>query len=156
MLAPARSAAGHRGRHLPHVHAPGLVLQLDPRTLASHGATMTGALSIELSAQQYYVCIQADAREALWVPLFPGPGPGRIGIAAEAKSGYAHWTRNSSFFDPTCVCRVGHKGAQRAADAAYDRSSPKSPNRLAVAQLPARERFPADGMFTAMSAYPGM
>jgi hypothetical protein len=132
------------------------VLQLDPKTLASHGATMTGDRSIELSAQQYYVCIQADAREALWVPLFPGPGTGRSGIPAEAKSGYVHWTRNSSFYDPGCVCRVGHKGAQRAADAAYDRSSPKSPNRLAPAQVPARALFPPDDKFTAMSAHPGI
>ncbi len=49
-----------------------------------------------------------------------------------------------SFYDPGCVLRVGHKGAQRAADAAYDRSSPKSPNRMLAPGLPARPEFPAD------------
>jgi hypothetical protein len=28
-----------------------------------------------LSAQQYYVCIDANAKDALWVPLFAGPRP---------------------------------------------------------------------------------
>lgn len=129
---------------LPHVHAPGLVLQLDPKTLATHGATATMAEDTELSAQQYFVCIATDAREGLWVPLFAGPGPGRKGIAASAKTGYAQWTRHSSFYDPRCIIRVGHKGAQRAADAAYDRSSPKSPNRMLAPGLPARPDFPAD------------
>jgi hypothetical protein len=129
---------------LPHVHAPGLVLQLDPRTLATHGAQAALPAGTELSAQQYYLCIAADAKEGAWVPLFPGPGPGRKGIAAEAKTGYAQWTRHSSFYEPGCIIRVGHKGAQRAADAAYDRSSPKSPNRLQAATIPARAEFPPD------------
>jgi hypothetical protein len=135
---------------LAHVHAPGLVLQLDPGTLATYGALAAIPAGVELSAQQYFVCIAADAREAYWVPLFPGPGPGRKGIAAEAKSGYAQWTRHSSFYEPGCVIRVGHKGAQRAADAAYDRSSPKSPNRMAPAQLPQRAEFPPDAELRAL------
>jgi hypothetical protein len=136
---------------LPHVHAPGLVLQLDPKTLATHGATATTAEDTELSAQQYFVCIATDAKEGLWVPLFAGPGPGRKGIAASAKTGYAQWTRHSSFYDPRCIIRVGHKGAQRAADAAYDRSSPKSPNRMAIDRLPPRAEFPADTSFKALA-----
>lgn len=134
-----------------HVHSPGLVLQLDPKTLAAHGAT-SSASDIPLTAHQYFVCIEADAREGLWVPLFAGPGGARIGIAATAKTGYAQWTRHSSFYDPACLCRVGHKGAQRGADAAYDRSSPKSPNRLRVEQLPRRAEFPPDDAFRPMRA----
>lgn len=129
---------------MPHVHAPGLALQLDPKTLATHGAHAALPDGTRLSAHQYYVCIAVDAKDGWWVPLFAGPGPGRKGIAAEAKTGYAQWTRHSSFYDPGCVLRVGHKGAQRAADAAYDRSSPKSPNRMLAPGLPARPDFPAD------------
>ena len=135
---------------MPHIHAPGLVLQLDPQTLAAHGASYTWGDEPELSAQQYFVCIEADAKEALWLPLFAGPGAGRKGIAAAAKSGDPRWTRSSSFFHPAQVCRLSHKAVQRAAEAAYDRSTPQLPNKLAVAQLPAREELPAADAFHAM------
>ncbi len=135
-----------------HVHAPGLVLQLDPKTLVTYGAFAALPADTTLSAHQYFLCISTDAKEGLWVPLFAGPGPGRKGIAATAKTGYAQWTRHSSFYDPGCIIRVGHKGAQRAADAAYDRSSPKSPNRMAVEQLPPRPEFPADDQLRALVA----
>ena len=136
---------------MPHIHAPGLVLQLDPQMLATHGATYTWGDDPELSAQQYFVCIESDAKEALWLPLFAGPAPGRKGIAAAAKSGDPRWTRSSSFYHPAQVCRISHKGVQRAAEAAYDRSTPKQPNRLAPAQLPKREELPPDDAFRAMA-----
>jgi hypothetical protein len=151
MLGRPRFATHPQGTALAHLHAPGLVLQLDPKTLATHGAFAVVPEDTSLSAHQYFVCIATDAKEGLWVPLFAGPGPGRKGIAATAKSGYAQWTRHSSFYDPRCIIRVGHKGAQRAADAAYDRSSPKSPNRMAVEQLPPRTEFPLDEAFRALA-----
>ncbi len=132
---------------MPHVHAPGLVLRLDPLTLATNGAAYTGDNDLRWPNQMYFVCIESNASEALWVPLFPGPGPGRKGIAASAKTGNARWTRNSSFYDCTQLCRVGHKAIQLAATVAYDDSTPKAPNRMAVAQLPARSEFPADTEF---------
>lgn len=134
-----------------HVHAPGLVLRLDPKTLATQGATYTGSDDDELSPQQYFVCIQTTAKDALWVPLFASPGPQRKGIPAEAKTGHARWVRYSSFYDVSQLCRIGHKAIQRAAEVAYDESSPKAPNRMLVAQLPARSLFPADEAFRPMS-----
>jgi len=136
---------------MPHIHAPGLVLQLDPQMLAAHGASYTWGDEPELSAQQYFVCIEADAKEALWLPLFAGPAAGRKGIAATAKTGDPRWTRSSSFFHPAQVCKISHKAVQRAAEAAYDRSTPKQPNRLATTQLPAREELPAADAFHAMA-----
>ena len=136
---------------MPHVHAPGLVLRLDPKTLAADGASYTGLHDEELSPQQYFVCIASNARDALWVPLFAAPAPGRKGIAETAKSGHGRWTKYSSFYDGRQVCRVAHKGAQRAAEVAYDESTPKSPNRIAAAQVPQRTEFPDDAAFRPMS-----
>jgi hypothetical protein len=130
-----------------------LVLQFDPATLADHAATYTGQDDVEYSAQQYFVCIDANAKDALWVPLFAGPGPGRKGIATTAKSGDARWVRYSSFYDCGQLCRLPHKAAQRAADAAYDRTTPKTANRMAAAQLPARTEFPDDSAFRPMAGH---
>jgi len=136
---------------MPHIHAPGLVLQFDAQTLLAHGATCSWKHEPELSPQQYYVCIDANLKDALWVPLFPGPAPGRKGIATQGKSGGARWTRTSSFYHAAQLCRVAHKTAQRAAEKAYDESTPKHPNRLSLPQLPPRDEFPADAAFHAMA-----
>ena len=136
---------------MPHVHVPGLVLQFDSQTLIAHGATCSWKDDPELSPQHYFVCIDANQKDALWVPLFAGPAPGRKGIAANAKSGGARWTRSSSFYHAAQLCRVAHKTAQRAAEKAYDESSPKHPNRMAPAQLPRRDEFPADAGFHPMA-----
>jgi hypothetical protein len=135
-----------------HVHAPGLVLRFDPKTLAAQGATYTGKDDEELSPQQYFLCIDANAKDALWAPLFASSAPGRKGILPTAKSGHSRWVRYSSFYDAAQVCRIAHKAAHKAAEIAYDESSPKTPNRLAVAQVPARAEFPGDDAFRPMSA----
>lgn len=135
---------------MPHVHAPGLVLRLDPKTLMAQGATYTGMDDAELSPQQYFVCIESTPRDALWVPLFAASGPGRKGILPAAKSGHDRWSRYSSFYDPAQVCRVTHKAAQKAAEVAFDESSPKAPNRLAPESVPPRSEFPPDTAFRPM------
>jgi hypothetical protein len=128
------------------------VLRFDPKTLAAQGATYTGKDDEELSPQQYYVCIDANPKDALWAPLFAASAPGRKGILPAAKSGHARWIRYSSFYDAAQVCRIAHKAAHRAAEVAYDESSPKAPNRIAVAQVPLRTEFPADADFRPMAA----
>ena len=135
-----------------HVHAPGLVLKFDPQTLATQGATFAGSDDTEFSPQ-YFVCLESGPRDALWIPLFAAPGPGRKGIAASAKSGDSMWTRNSSFYDPGHLCRIGHKAVQKAAEAARDRSTPKAPNRLALDHLPPRSEFPTDDAFRPMAGH---
>jgi hypothetical protein len=136
---------------MPHVHAPGLVLRFDPKTLAAQGATYTGKHDEELTPQQYYVCIDANPKDGLWVPLFAASGPGRKGILPTAKTGHTRWARYSSFYDSTQVCRIAHKAAHKAADVAYDESSPKAPNRMAPAQVPQRAEFPEDSEFRPMA-----
>src|SRR5688572_4153430 len=129
-----------------HVHVPGLVLRFDPQTLADQGATFAGSNDTEFSTQ-FFVCLDSNAKDALWIPLFAGPGPGRKGIAAAAKSGDSTWTRNSSFYDAGHLCRIGHKAAHKAAEAGRDRSTAKAPNRLALEHLPPRAEFPDDSAF---------
>jgi len=135
---------------MPHVHAPGLVLRFDPKTLMTQGASYTGMDDGELSPQQYFVCIESTPRDALWAPLFAASGPGRKGILPTAKTGHSRWSRYSSFYDPTQVCRITHKAAQKAAEVAFDESTPKAPNRMAVASVPLRSEFPPDDSFRAM------
>lgn len=135
---------------MPHVHAPGLVLQLDPQTLCVEGASFTGNDEVEYSSLQYFVCIASNPKDALWVPLFPGPDAGRKGISAAAKTGHSRWIRYSSFYDPRHLCRIAHKATQLAATAANDDSSPKSPNRMLLPDLPARSEFPEDTAFRVM------
>ena len=133
-----------------HVHTPGLVLKFDPQTLADQGATFAGSNDTEFSSQ-FFVCLESTAKDALWIPLFAGPGPGRKGIAAAAKSGDTYWTRNSSFYDAGHLCRIGHKVVPKAAEAARDRTTPKAPNRLALEHLPPRAEFPDESAFRPMA-----
>lgn len=136
---------------MPHVHAPGLVLRFDPQALAAHDVTHVGSDDDVLSQPLYFVCIEANPKDALWVPLFAGPGPGRKGILANAKTGHSQWTRNSSFYHAGQICRIGHKTAAKAAEAGRDQSTPRSPNRLAPGHVPARAEFPADSAFGPMT-----
>lgn len=132
---------------MPHVHAPGLVLRFDPRILAAEGASFIGLDSEPLSGQQYFLCIASDPKEALWVPLHTEAATGRIGIPLAARSGHARWTRSSAYYDRTQVFRIAHKAAYRASTAAHDESTPKAPNRVLAAEVPAASVFPVDGEF---------
>jgi hypothetical protein len=136
---------------MPHIHAPGLVLRFDPQALADNGATFAGGDDIELNGPQYFVCVEANPKDALWLPLFAGPAPGRKGIAATAKTGHLTWTKHSSFYHSGQLCRVAHKAATKASEAGRDMSTPKTPNRLAVAQIPPRAELPADEKFRPMA-----
>ena len=53
---------------MPHVHAPGLVLNLDPDELLGNGAQFTCPEDESASTPQFYVCLEADAKQGLWVP----------------------------------------------------------------------------------------
>jgi hypothetical protein len=63
---------------MPHVHAPGLVLQFDPQTLLTHGATCSWKdEETELSAASQYLRLhrrQCQGR-ALGAACSPEPGP---------------------------------------------------------------------------------
>lgn len=132
---------------MPHLHAPGLVLNLDPDELLGQGAEYTCAEDDSTATPQYFVCIEADARQGLWLPLYSGPAPGRKGVAGTVKSGSPQWTRSPSFYHPGELWRASHKAVQRSALAARDRSTPKLPNTLALAALPPRDAFPPDTAF---------
>lgn len=119
-----------------HVHAPGLVLHMYPEELLKHGAGHDCAPDDAVAAQHYFVCLSVDAKEGLWMPLFPTPGLDRKPIPESAKSGHSRWTRGTSWYDVEQLWRIPHKAAQRGAAAALDQSMPKTPNRIALTALP--------------------
>ncbi len=132
---------------MPHLHAPGLVLNLDPDELLSHGAQFTCAEDDSVPTPQFFVCLEADARQGLWAPLYTSPAPGRKGIPGSVKSGHPMWTRSPSFYHPGELWRASHKAVQRGAIAARDRYDSKLPNTVALAVLPKRTEFPPDDSF---------
>lgn len=130
-----------------HTHAPGLVLHMYPEELLKHGAGHTVEPDEAVSAQHYFVCLAADAKEGLWVPLFQAPGLDRKPIPESAKSGNSRWTRGTSYYDIEQLWRIPHKAALRGAAAAYDQSLPKTPNTVLLSALPDRDLFPSDSAF---------
>ena len=130
-----------------HVFAPGLVLYMYPDELLKHGAECTARPEDAVSAQQFFVCLDVDARAGLWTPLFQGSGRDLKMISEAAKAGHSRWTRGPSFYDVNQLWRIPHKAAQRASAAAKDASLPKSPNTVAPAALPKRDDFPDDSAF---------
>ena len=119
-----------------HVHAPGLVLHMYPEELLKHGATHGCEPDHAVAAQHYFVCLSVDAKEGLWMPLFPTSGFDRKPVPESAKTGHSRWTRGTSWYDIEQVWRIPHKAAQRGAAAAQDQSHPKTPNRVALTALP--------------------
>lgn len=126
-----------------HVHAPGLVLRMDPDELLHYGARCSCDEDLAVHAQHFFVCIEADAKEGFWVPLFNGPRVGSREIPGTAKTGHARWQGGASHYLPEQIWRAPHKAAQRAAAVAHDQSSLKVPNLVALAHLPKRAEFPA-------------
>lgn len=125
------------------VHAPGLVLRLDPDELRHYGARCSRDAGRAVHAQHYFVCIEADAKEGIWVPLFNGPQVGSREIPGSAKTGQARWLSGASHYVTEEAWQASHKAVQRAAAVAHDNSSTKQPNRVAPAGLPRRDDFPA-------------
>lgn len=119
-----------------HVHAPGLVLRMDPDELVKQGATFTCEEHEAVHAQHYFVCIDANPRDGLWAPLFTGPRMGTRELPNASRSGDPRFVGSSAHYSPDQVWRATHKAAQRAATAAHDSSSGKLPNRIALDAVP--------------------
>lgn len=124
-----------------HVHAPGLVLRMDPDELLKYHATCSCSDDEAVNAQHYFVCIEADAKQGLWVPLLSGPRYGTKEFTTASKTGDPRWVSSSSHYGLDQVWRATHKAAQMAAAAAHDRSSAKLPNRVSVNALPSADTF---------------
>lgn len=124
-----------------HVHAPGLVLRMDPDELIREGATFSCADHEAVHAQHYFVCIEANAKDGLWLPLFSGPRFGSKELPNASRTGDPRWVGTSAHYQPEQIWRASHKAAQRAASAAHDSSSGKLPNRIRAESLPAASGF---------------
>ncbi|MEO8671456.1 MAG: hypothetical protein ABI411_09095 [Tahibacter sp.] len=125
-----------------HVHAPGLVLRMDPDELLNNAAKCSCEEDLAVNAQHYFLCIAADAKEGWWVPLFTGPRVGTKEIPGSSKTGDPRWIGVPAHYSTDQVWRASHKAVQRAATAAHDRSTPKLANRVIAKSLPGPQEFP--------------
>ena len=125
------------------IHARGLVLRMDPITLRQQGARCTREFDSMASAQHDFVCIEADAKAAWWLPLSAMPEAGCNEIPASAKSGDRRWADAPSYYQPDQCWHAPHKTAQLAAAAAHDRTDAKNANTIAASALPNANDFPA-------------
>lgn len=123
-------------------HIRGLVLRMDPVTLREQGARCTRNLDNMTSAQHNFVCIDADAKGAWWLPLSAAAQLESKPIPASAKSGDRRWAEAPSYYLPDQCWYAPHKAAQLAAAAAHDRTDTKSANTIAVQALPEASDFP--------------
>ena len=124
-----------------HVHAPGLVLRMDPDELLKQAATCSCDENDAVHAQHYFLCVDADATGGLWTPLFTAARVGTRELPRSALSGDPRWQAMSAHFHPDQVWRATHKAVQRAAAAAHDRSSAKMPNRVKAEFVPDKSEF---------------
>jgi hypothetical protein len=124
------------------IHTRGLVLRMDPITLRQQGARCTREFDSMASAQHDFVCIEADAKAAWWLPLTAMPEVGCTAIPVSAKSGDRRWADAPSFYQPDQCWHAPHKAAQLAAAAAHDRTDAKNANTIAANALPKRSDFP--------------
>jgi hypothetical protein len=114
----------------------GLALYLYPAELLRFGATHTGPADEAVTAEHYFLCLSADAREGLWTPLHVTRGQDRQPIMESAKIGHPRWTQGISWYSPSELWRIPHKAIQRAAQVAGDKTNPKAPNRVVTASVP--------------------
>lgn len=124
------------------IHTRGLVLRMDPITLRQQGARCTREFDTMTSAQHDFVCIEADAKAAWWLPLSALPEVGCKEIPASAKSGDRRWADAPSYYQPDQCWHAPHKTAQLAAAAAHDRTDAKSANMITAEALPEPNDFP--------------
>jgi hypothetical protein len=129
---------------MPHKHEPGLNLHLDPKTLLANGAAYTCDENLAVEDMHFFVCIEADHKEGVWVPLYSGPGIGRIEIVASTKSGHPKVTAGSSYCHSSQVWRASHKAVQLAARTGKDQSTAKEPNTVLTDHVPKRGESPSD------------
>jgi hypothetical protein len=125
------------------VYNAGLALYLYPQELIRFGASHTAAEDEVVTAEHYFLCLSADAREGFWTPMHVTRGQDRKPVPESAKTGHQRWTRGLSYYDTSELWRIPHKAIQRAAMVAGDKSSEKDQNRLAPAWVPDRSLFPA-------------
>jgi len=115
---------------------PGLVLHLDPDTLAAQGATCTCTVGQRVQGGHFFLCLEVEGELAVWVPLYSNDGVGRSQLSANGRSGHRKWTTGTFYWYHGQVWRAPHPAVVAAADAGGDMSRAGSRNKLAQASLP--------------------
>jgi hypothetical protein len=114
----------------------GLAMYLYPAELLRFGASHSAAEDDAVTAEHYFLCLSADAREGLWTPLHVTRGQDRQPIPESAKTGHPRFSQGMSWYSTSELWRIPHKAIQRAALVAGDKTSAKSQNRVAAGWVP--------------------
>jgi hypothetical protein len=131
------------------VYDRGLALYLYPEELLRFGATHTAPAGDAVTAEHYFLCLSADAREGYWTPLHVTRGQDRLPIGERAKTGHPRWTQGLSWYSTRELWRIPHKAIQRASSVAGDKTGARDPNRVVPASVPDIRDFAGQSAATA-------
>lgn len=76
---------------------PGLVLFLHPGMLRERGARSPGAWWEVMLDPHYFVCLDVEDSDGIWIPASTKEGPGRFVLEPRDKRGPTAWTRGRSW-----------------------------------------------------------
>jgi len=114
----------------------GLVLHLDPDVLVGFGATYSCDDTRRVTSGHFFLCLRVVGETGEWLPLYTKPGPGRIGILEDGRSGHPKWTDGDCYYHPEQVWAASHAAVVNAAQAGHDKSEPEHRNSLAEGHIP--------------------
>ncbi len=116
--------------------AAGLVLHLDPDTLANRGGSYTCKDEQRAQGGHFFLCLSVDAGSSRWLPLYSNPGDGRAQVAANGRTGHQKWTGGTWYWHRDQVWTAPHAAVVAADVAGVDMSSRGSRNLLDESNLP--------------------
>ncbi|NMG37483.1 hypothetical protein GRF61_23785 [Azoarcus sp. TTM-91] len=115
--------------------APGLVLHIDPVTMAAQGGTTDLPDFLKVKKAHFFVCLSVDGNQGRWMPCYTKDGKGRHPIAENSRTGHPKWAKGNCYFHPAQVWSASHAAVVNAAQAAHDQSQPGQRNMLALGNV---------------------
>ncbi|MFX1678043.1 hypothetical protein PV762_02320, partial [Mitsuaria sp. CC2] len=107
-----------------------------PKTLLGLGAKPTGPADRWVTGHHFFICIEADAKRCLMLPLYSHDGPGRSQISMDGRSGHEKWTLGAHYYHPVQTWLASRFAIARAAQASGDLTRSGSRNLLQPDLIP--------------------
>jgi hypothetical protein len=114
----------------------GLVLHLDPDTLAANGGSYTCPDEQRVQGGHFFLCLAVDDSSGQWLPLYSNSGVGREPLGEDGRSGHSKWSEGTFYWHRDQVWSAPHAAVVAAASAGGDMSRSGSRNRLDELQIP--------------------
>lgn len=108
----------------------GLVLRLDPDVLEQAGGTYTGNAFVRVQGWHLFLCIEAFAERARWIPLFSRSSTHRSALPKRGRSGHEPWLSGTFNYHYGQIWSAPHSAVVDAAEAGRDPSTPGGRNWL--------------------------